>query len=65
MEAGRFYSFKIKGWENVLHGVVCKATTDWVLIKNIARDFLCDGFALMQTRYIKKCVNDETCYLKE
>lgn len=59
MEIGKFYSFKIKGWQYAINGVVCDIGAEWILIKAIIGDFQYDGFSIIRTKHIKEWIHDE------
>jgi len=65
MEIGKFYSFKIKGWQGNIYGVVCALSPVWILVKVIVDDFRYDGFAIIQMKHIKEWIYDEKVAFRE
>lgn len=65
MVIGKYYSFKMKGWQDAINGVVCAIGSDWILIKSIIADFRYDGFAIIQTKRIKEWIHDEKVSFRE
>jgi len=47
-------SYKIKGWEEGVIGVLIKENEEWVLIGDISSDYHVDGYALLRKSKIKK-----------
>lgn len=47
-------SFKIKDWEESQTGIVLAENEKWVLVKHIPVDYLIDGYAIFNKKYILK-----------
>lgn len=65
MEKGKFYEFKIKGWEDTINGIIEAISQEWVLVKWIISDYIFDGYAVIRKKYIKKCIQNENIIFQE
>lgn len=65
MEKGKFYLFKIKGWEAPIGGVVELIGLEWILIKHIVADYTLDGYSLIQKKYISSYIYDDNVQFTE
>lgn len=65
MEKGKFYLFKMMGWKTPIGGVVELIGAEWILIKHIVVDYALDGYSLLQKKYIKSYIQDDSVLFTE
>ena len=52
-------TYKIKGWEDTVTGLVISENDDWALVQNIPEDYRLDGYTIYRKKYIKKTWRNE------
>ena len=55
---GKVVSFKIKGWKEIIQGILINFNVEWVLIKKYF-DYCEDGYLFMKNEFISKYKRDE------
>ncbi len=45
-------TYTIKGWKGEVSGVILKENADWILINEIETDYLINGYAILNKKYL-------------
>lgn len=65
MEQHKLYTFKIKGWNDSVLGLLESIGNEWLLIKRIGDDFRYDGYGLIRRKYVQCSILDTDSSFKE
>jgi hypothetical protein len=52
-------SYKIKGWEDKVTGVLISENENWILVKHIPIDYEINGYKIYAKKHIKKRIRNE------